>query len=61
MLPARYRIAGARGDVIHSVIPKKFGLLWIQILESAVFYGVNSKKVLFCLGFPTKVCTFAPT
>ena len=41
--------------------PKKFRLLWIQFLKSRVFYGFKSKKVLFFLDFPLKVCTFAPS
>ena len=52
-----YRMAGEM--VIHSSIPKKFGFLWNQFLKSTVFYGINSKKVLFLGGFSNEVCTFA--
>ena len=31
-------------------IPKKFRLLWNQFQKSIVFYGFNSKKVLFLGG-----------
>ena len=31
----------------------------LVFLKSLDFYGINSKKVLLYLDFPTKVCTFA--
>lgn len=46
------------GDVIHSSIPKKFGFLWNQFLKSTVFYGINSKKVLFLGGFSNESMYF---
>jgi hypothetical protein len=46
------------GDVIHSSIPKKFGFLWNQFLKSTVFYGINSKKVLFLAGFSNESMYF---